>query len=63
VSGGSFSLDTNYTDGRYWKLGGNAGTTPGTQFLGTTDNQPLELQVNNTRHSGLEPNTSGAAQT
>lgn len=29
-----------------WKLGGNAGTTPGTHFLGTTDDQPLELRVN-----------------
>ena len=30
-----------------WQLGGNAGTTPGTSFLGTTDNQPLEFRVNN----------------
>jgi hypothetical protein len=29
-----------------WLLGGNAGTTPGTHFLGTTDNQPLEVKVN-----------------
>ena len=30
-----------------WRLGGNAGTTPGVNFLGTTDNQPLEIRVNN----------------
>src|SRR5438874_5806198 len=30
-----------------WQLGGNVGTTPGTQFLGTTDNQPLVLKENN----------------
>ncbi|HEY5909899.1 MAG TPA: tail fiber domain-containing protein [Verrucomicrobiae bacterium] len=30
-----------------WHIGGNAGTTPGTDFLGTTDNQPLTFKVNN----------------
>ena len=30
-----------------WKLGGNAGTTPGVNFLGTADNQALQLKVNN----------------
>jgi hypothetical protein len=38
-----------------WLLGGNAGTTPGVNFLGTTDNQPLELRVNNLRALRLEP--------
>src|ERR1017187_9212637 len=28
----------------YWKLTGNAGTTPGVNFVRTTDNQPLELR-------------------
>src|SRR6266566_1546273 len=42
-----------------WALGGNAGTT-GANFLGTTDNQPLELRVNNGRALRIEPNTSGA---
>src|SRR5262249_50582930 len=32
-----------------WKLNGNAGTTAGVNFLGTTDNQALELRANNTR--------------
>lgn len=32
-----------------WLLGGNSGTTPGSQFLGTTDNQALEFKVNNQR--------------
>jgi hypothetical protein len=26
-----------------WALGGNSGTTSGANFLGTTDNQPLEF--------------------
>ena len=46
-------------DGPFWSLLGNAGTTPGTNFIGTTDNQPLEFRVNNTRGFRLEP-TSGA---
>jgi trimeric autotransporter adhesin len=32
----------------FWNTGGNAGTTPGVNFLGTTDNQPLVVKVNNT---------------
>jgi hypothetical protein len=38
-----------------WHSTGNAGTTPGTSFLGTTDNQPLEVRVNNQRALRLEP--------
>ena len=30
-----------------WKLAGNSGSNPGTDFLGTTDNQPLVLKTNN----------------
>jgi len=36
------NLDAN----AFWKLGGNAGTTPGTDFVGTSDNKALELKVN-----------------
>ncbi len=38
-----------------WALGGNAGTDPNTNFLGTTDQQPLELRVNGERALRLEP--------
>jgi len=38
-----------------WLLGGNGGTTPGTDFLGTTDNTALELKVNTVRAFRLEP--------
>ena len=33
--------------GLTWTLTGNAGTNPATNFLGTTDNQPLRFRVNN----------------
>lgn len=35
--------------GGFWQAGGNAGTVQGTHFLGTVDNQPFELRVNNKR--------------
>jgi trimeric autotransporter adhesin len=32
-----------------WSRTGNSATTPGTDFIGTTDNQPLEIKVNGRR--------------
>jgi len=48
-----------------WRLNGNAGTTPGAQFVGTTDNQPIEIKVNNIRALRLEasPNDSNHSNT
>lgn len=43
-----------------WSLSGNAGTTPGTHFLGTTDNQPVEMRANNLRALRIAPATGGA---
>jgi hypothetical protein len=43
-----------------WSRTGNAGTTPGVNFLGTTDNQPLELRVNGQRGLRLEPGNHGS---
>jgi hypothetical protein len=42
-----------------WSLTGNAGTTPGANFVGTTDNQPLELWANGNRALRLEPTGIG----
>ena len=41
--------------GNFWQTTGNAGTTAGVNFVGTTDNQPLELRVNSLRALRLEP--------
>jgi hypothetical protein len=41
-----------------WSLAGNAGTTPGTEFVGTSDDVALELKVNGARAFRLEPGTS-----
>jgi hypothetical protein len=43
-----------------WKTTGNSNTVAGANFLGTADNQPLELRVNGTRALRMEPNTNGA---
>ncbi len=44
-----------------WELGGNSGTTSGTEFIGTTDNQPLEIKTNGSRVAlfGIETMTDG----
>ena len=38
----------------FWQTGGNSGTAPGVNYLGTSDIQPLELHVNNLRALRLE---------
>ncbi len=48
-------LVTHTHDTAYWRTGGNAGTTPGTHYVGTSDNQALELKVNGARALRLEP--------
>lgn len=34
-------------NGNYWSTSGNSGTTPGTNFIGTTDNQSFTVFTNN----------------
>jgi hypothetical protein len=65
IADGSISAsDINVTSFStvFWKTDGNAGTAAGTQFLGTTDNQALELRVNNLRALRLEDNGDGSDQ-
>jgi hypothetical protein len=40
-----------------WSLGGNNGINPSTQFIGTTDNQPLRFRINNSNAGELNPVT------
>jgi len=44
--------------GGSWNLTGNAGTVPGTDFLGTTDNTALQLHVNSIRALRIEPHST-----
>lgn len=43
-----------------WALTGNLGTSSGVIFLGTVDNQPLQLKVGGSRALRLEPDASGS---
>ncbi|HEX3720113.1 MAG TPA: tail fiber domain-containing protein [Verrucomicrobiae bacterium] len=47
--------------GNMWQTAGNGGTTPGVNFVGTTDNKPLELHVNGARVLRVEPGGPAAA--
>ena len=38
-----------------WNLAGNAGTADGTNFIGTTDNIPFNIRVNNQRAGRIDP--------
>src|SRR5947207_2812782 len=48
-SGNTLTIASSGGAASGWSLTGNSGTTAGTNFLGTTDNQPLELKVNGLR--------------
>lgn len=45
----------------FWQTAGNGGTSAGLNYLGTKDNQPLEIHVNGQRAFRLEPNNTNAA--
>jgi len=70
LAGAGWALDADTLDTRHasyfataahthpltgWLLTGNAGTTSGTSFLGTTDNVALDLRVNNKRGLRIMP--------
>jgi len=50
-NGAAWTNASDNTGNPAWELGGNAGTTNGTHFVGTTDGQPLDLRARN--HRGL----------
>ena len=50
--------DDSGASGSFWSLTGNAGTTPGTHFLGTTDATNLTLAVNGGAALRLEPDAT-----
>ncbi len=49
------SGDPTIAAGDAWNLTGNAGTTPGTDFLGTTDDVAFQIHVNGKRALRIEP--------
>jgi hypothetical protein len=57
-NGSGFAWQHPATAQRPWLLGGNGLTSPGTDFIGTTDNNSLYFKVNNQRALWIRP-TSG----
>jgi trimeric autotransporter adhesin len=49
------SLSSSNSNSVGWSLGGNSGTNAASQFIGTTDNQPLRFRINNIRAGELNP--------
>lgn len=56
LDGTIFSVDTDFTDGRYWMLGGNPLTADG--VLGVTSSYGLDFRVNDARALRLEPHAT-----
>jgi len=55
---GSVTCEVDDTGTPGWNLSGNAGTTAGTNFLGTTGDRALEFKVNGARGLRLEPDST-----
>jgi trimeric autotransporter adhesin len=55
-------VDGTDATGNDWSLTGDSGTNPATNFIGTTDNQALNLRVNNARGLRLAPASDGTNQ-
>ena len=56
---GNATWQTLGASGSGWSLVGNGGTVDGTNFIGTTDNVPLNLRVNNQVAGRIESSASG----
>ncbi len=49
------STGSGAASGATWLLTGNAGTVDGTNFIGTTDNVPFNIRVNNQKAGRIDP--------
>ncbi len=55
VMGAPVNLSTIIPPSNNWNLLGNAGTVDGTNFIGTTDNIPFNIKINNQPAGKLDP--------
>lgn len=60
LAAGHWNQSGSYPVDAYWTLIGNAGTAPATSYIGTVDNQPLQLRVNNSRALLIQPSSNGS---
>ncbi len=54
LNDGSGNLSWNNGSGLFWSLTGNGATTDGTHFIGTTNNVPFNIRVNNQKSGRIE---------
>ncbi len=59
LTGTTFSLDTGFVDGRFWKIGGNEFPNSNARILGTLNNSPLEIHVDGRRAFRFQPASFG----
>ncbi|MBS1621976.1 MAG: hypothetical protein JSS80_10115 [Bacteroidetes bacterium] len=50
---GTGLISSSINTGNFWNITGNSGTTPSTNFIGTTDNQDLVFRANNTERARI----------
>jgi hypothetical protein len=48
------SLEPATENTKFWSLSGNAGTTPGTNYLGTSDNLDIQFKTNDLRRATIK---------
>jgi hypothetical protein len=58
LNDGTGLLSWAMTNNLAWSLNGNSGTVDGTNFIGTTDNIPLSMRVNNLRSGYIDPSAT-----
>src|SRR5665213_3351573 len=51
----SLLVAANGTNAQSWSSTGNSGTVDGTNFIGTTDNVPFNIRVNNLQSGRIDP--------
>lgn len=54
-TGWAWVLANSNTDSLAWRTGGNTGTVDGTNFIGTKDNIPFNIRVNNQKAGRVDP--------
>jgi trimeric autotransporter adhesin len=54
-TGWTWVLSNSNTDSLAWRTDGNTGTVDGTSFIGTRDNVPFNIRVNNQKAGKLDP--------
>lgn len=54
-TGWTWMLSNSNSDSLAWRTGGNTGTTDAASFIGTKDNTPFNIRINNQKAGRLDP--------